>query len=372
LETQIRRRLWWQIVTLDARYAQQCGADALVNPKQWETPLPLNVNDCDLTSEMIVAPRNHLGFTEMIFCLMVYEIGMFLRRSGAMAPFGGSWQKLSSLPIPLSKKDKVIDELEEMLEWKYLRYLDPVIPLHILARSIVKIACGKMRLTTRHPRLFADRGSTMVKEEKDRLFDICLMMIEQDNFLHSMDCVKGFLWHLNLNFQVDALVCLLSELRYRDPGTSTDKAWSEISKTYTHHPNIVFDTKSPLSVAIGNLTLKSWEIRDQRLQTHHLNLQQSSRPSFISKLLEQRTTNGTSCSTEPSSRTAEMGFDTASLNPHNQSSDAYGGLGPSLTPHTPGASMEPIDWDSWNDLIHDEEEYNVDNFAPQTSDWTAY
>jgi hypothetical protein len=253
-----------------------------------------------------------------------------------------------------------------------LRYLDPVIPLHILARSIVKIACGKMRLTTRHPRLFADRGSTMIEEEKDRLFDICLMMIEQDDFLHSMDCVKGFLWHLNLNFQVDALVCLLSELRYRDPGTSTDKAWSEISKTYTHHPNIVFDTKSPLSVAIGNLTLKSWEIRDQRLQTHHLNLQQSSRPSFISKLLEQRTTNGTSSSTEPSSRAAEMGFDTAPLSPHNPSSDAYEGLGPSLTPHTLAASMEPIDWDSWNGLIHDEEEYNVDNFAPQTNDWTAY
>jgi len=76
--------------------------------------------------------------------------------------------------VPLSEKDKVIDELETVLESKFLRYCNPVIPLHILAKGVVNVVCSKMRLTTRHPRRYPDRGISMPQEDKKELFDICL------------------------------------------------------------------------------------------------------------------------------------------------------------------------------------------------------
>lgn len=126
--------------------------------------------------------------------------------------------------MPISHKDKAIDELEDVLESKFLRYYDPVIPLHILARGVVKVVVGRMRLTTRHPRRYPDRGISMPQEKKMDLFDICLMMVEQDNLLHSTQCVRGFLWHMDLQSQLDAVVYLLSELRNQTTGEKADKA----------------------------------------------------------------------------------------------------------------------------------------------------
>jgi hypothetical protein len=234
---------------------------------------------------MMVEPRGHVGFTEMTFRLMMYDIGKFLRYTEPTVPFGGSWQKLTAQSVPLAEKDKMIDQLEIMLESKYLRYCDPVIPLHILARRFASIVMSKMRLTVRHPRRFLDRGSNMPEDEKQKLFDICLSLLEQDNFVRSIDCLRGFLWPLGQEFQVDALVYLLSELRYQDPSPLTKKAWSEIFKSFKKYPSIFFGG-SALNVAIGNLTLKSWEGWEARAQ--HQQFPHPFQPDFTLRLLEKR------------------------------------------------------------------------------------
>jgi hypothetical protein len=224
IEVQVRRRLWWQIVVQDSRAAQRCRMASLVSSEHWDVPLPLNINDSDLTPDMIVEPRGHVGSTEMTLRLMMYDIGKFLRNAAATTPFGGTWQRVAPVREGLLNNDKVIDQLEEMLESKYLKYCDPVIPLHIVTRSLAKIVCCRLRLTARHPRQFLDRGLSMTQQDKDILFDVCLSMIEQDNFLHSTDCVRGFLWQIDLEFQVDAFVYLLSELRYQVPEPLAQKA----------------------------------------------------------------------------------------------------------------------------------------------------
>ncbi|KAE9368057.1 hypothetical protein N431DRAFT_471427 [Stipitochalara longipes BDJ] len=354
IEAQTRRRLWWQIVVQDSRAAQRCRIDVLASPEHWQSELPLNVNDSDLTQDMLVEPRGRVGSTEMTFRLMLYDIGKFIRHSAPMAPFGGSWQKLFSKPVPVVDKDKVIDELEKMIESNYLRYCDPVIPLHVFARGVATIMICRMRLTIRHPRRFPDRGSSMTQDEKDKLFTFCLTIIEQDNFLHSVDSVRGFLWLLDHEFQGDAFVYLISELRYREPGLSTEKAWSEIFEAFKHHPNLV-DAKTPFTVAIRNLTLKSWECWETRVQQQQ-NLQPS-RPALISQFLEQRT-----LGSSPSAK--EYSVDQATMEMDINAPTSYGML-PATNWDFGLSSMSdplaPMDWNYWNGLIQNAETYNVDN-----------
>jgi hypothetical protein len=369
IEIQTRRRLWWQIVALDSRCAQKSKIDVLANPQHWQSVLPLNINDSDLTPDMIVEPQGHVGSTEMTFRLMMYEIGKFIRHSAAMAPFGGSWQKLSSRSIPISAKDEVIDELEKMLESRYLRYCDPVIPLHILARSIATIVVSRMRLTTRHPRRFSDRGLSMAEEEKQRLFDISLKIIEQDNTLHSTDSVRGFAWLFNHEFQADAFVYLLSELRYRGPGPTTERAWLEVSKAFKYRPNLLFDAKIPLNAAIRNLTLKSWESWETRAQQQQNS--RLSRPMFVSQLLEQRTPNGPTASTEYSGDNETMDLDNNGQISYmtTTTTDTNWDFGISAV----SEPMAPIDWNYWNGLIQHAEDYPsfaIEDFVPQT-EWSG-
>jgi hypothetical protein len=205
----------------------------------------------------------------------------------------------------------------------------------------------------------------MPEEEKQKIFEICLAMIEQDNLLHSLDCIRGFLWFIESEFQVDAFVYLVSELRRRDCEPITEKAWSEISRAFEYHPNLASD-KNPLNVAIRNLTLKSWESWENRAwQKQGL---QISRPAFIRQLLEQRKFCATT-SSEYSGENATMDVDTSASNPpisYMNSARANWDFG--LT--SISDPIVPIDWNYWNDLIQDSENYGVDNLAPQT-EWTA-
>ncbi|KAL5349509.1 hypothetical protein ACLOAV_005802 [Pseudogymnoascus australis] len=352
--------LWWQIRVLNARGAERSGVGASPVDGMWESPLPLNVNDSDLSPDMKVAPLNHVGATEMTFVLMMYETGIFLRRSASMAPFDGSWQKVSSHTVPFAEKDKVIDELEGIIQQKFLKFCDPVIPLYQLAIGMANMVIGRMRLTTRHPRQFPDRGLSMSHEDKQKLFAICMMMIEQENLLRSTASVRGFLWHVDLHFQLDAFVYLLSELQLQCTGSMADKAWSLIAETFLHHPHIITNTKTPLYMAIRSLTLKSWKAREAAFWITHSNPPEGSPPLFISTLRFQRTENipsqtstehlvhdsqdshpiGTNC------QNADTSLEFIDDNLKDSSILMDGNL---------TMDISPVDWNYWNDLIQGEE-----------------
>jgi hypothetical protein len=123
----------------------------------------------------------------------------------------------------------------------------------------------------------------MSQEEKEKIFNICMMLIGKDNFIRSTPSLKGFLWHVDIHFQLDALVYLLSELQHKSNGPTADKAWSSIEENFMHHPELFTHLKMPLYAAIANLALKSCSLRESREESR------SSVPVFISQLRSQRT-----------------------------------------------------------------------------------
>jgi hypothetical protein len=116
-------------------------------------------------------------------------------------------------------------------------------------------------------------------------------MVEQDNLLYSTPSVRGFLWHMDLQSQLDAIVYLLSELRHGSIGNLADKAWSQIMAAFMHHPHMITNTKNPLYAALRSLTLKSWEARETEFAQQNLAPPEGSPPSFISRIRSQRANN---------------------------------------------------------------------------------
>src|SRR5690242_19811923 len=79
-ETEMRRRLWWYIVTLDERLTELAGSESS-SFRFTDTALPSNVNDADLEPDMPKLPRERTGASEMTFCLVKYEIARFMREN---------------------------------------------------------------------------------------------------------------------------------------------------------------------------------------------------------------------------------------------------------------------------------------------------
>ena len=348
-EAEMRRRVWWQIILLDNRTAQLSGSKNSVVANHFDTNIPSNVNDADLNPNMTEMPLEHKGQTEMIFCLITYEIGKFAKDSG--------WQKLFTAPSP-SSKDKIIDELEALLENKFLRHCDRSIPLHFLCLVVARSIITKMRLSAHHPRYRKDVNSAMAHEERDRLFNLSLETIEYDTLVHSTKSLKRFLWHVKVYFQLDAFIALLSELRHRPPGEVSDRAWHQIQEVYSSHPELVTENFA-LYIAIGNLTLRVWETREAWLaRVHHGRVDV---PTFIIRLRSSRPakegakdTSELTCEQTDRDPQELQSFHTASS--HSLNEDVSIDLNSEVAFDPVSVELSPIDWDYWTNLLQEYEQ----------------
>ncbi|KAG9235107.1 fungal-specific transcription factor domain-containing protein [Amylocarpus encephaloides] len=250
-ESEMRRRLWWQVLLLDVRSAQPAGMGPSVLGKIWDTKLPGNYNDSDLSIDMGELPVEHIGSTEMIFCLTTYEFGRYFMEASK----GLDWRNNERLWITT---------LEEILQDKFLKYCDSSVPLHALTAAVAKSVLANKRLSAHHPQ---KRGKVPREEQQsdgDIAFQNSLAIMGFDSALHSSRGMRRFWWHAKGHFQYDVFVFLLSELRQRRNGPHTELGWQIVQDTYQHHPELVRGKSNELHNAIGNLTLKAWGNRIKR------------------------------------------------------------------------------------------------------------
>ncbi|EHL02551.1 putative Uncharacterized transcriptional regulatory protein [Glarea lozoyensis 74030] len=110
-ETEMRRRLWWQIIFLDSRVGELAGCPPSMLQHLRTTRIPLNVNDSDLFPGMREPPVEHTGITEMIHVLPRCEIIKLYLEA-----------KLTNVPARVRIPDSQIDEFEAFIEEKYLKW----------------------------------------------------------------------------------------------------------------------------------------------------------------------------------------------------------------------------------------------------------
>ncbi|KAE8441170.1 hypothetical protein EG329_005799 [Mollisiaceae sp. DMI_Dod_QoI] len=280
-DAEIRRRTWWQIVFLDGHSSKLAGAGFPAWLAKFDTKIPLNISDSDMSPTMKEPPKEKEGATEMLFVCLRYETAQALRSARKTRGQDGGWHIAPGSDV-IPEKDKAIDELEVRFEEKFVRFCDPSIPLHLLAIYVAKSVICTMRIMAHHPRQYPDKGASMPQKEKDMLFSESLKELEYDSLGHTTKSIQGFLWHVTSHFQFDAFIYIISELRYRTEGELVDRAWQQVMFSYEHRPEMITDTKNALYVAIGNLTLKAWQKREETSNS------QVPPPRFISQLRTQR------------------------------------------------------------------------------------
>ncbi|KAH8668289.1 fungal-specific transcription factor domain-containing protein [Tricladium varicosporioides] len=293
-DAEMRRRTWWQIVFLDGHASKLAGAGFPAWLQKFDTNIPANISDSDLSPSMKEPPVEKEGATEMIFCSLRYEVAQALRSAGTFTKDGSdsNWHIPTGWEL-IAEKDKAIDELEKKFQEKYVKYCDPSIPLHLIVQYVAKSVISSMRIMAHHPRQYTDKGATMPQSEKDMLFEESLKEMEVDSLGHTIKAVRGYYWHIQHFFQLDAFIYVLSELRYRLTGEMVDRAWEQVKIAYDFHPEFITDTKNALYVAIGNLAVKAYRKREE-VGLASQSSYTTSPPAFISQLRAQRNIRDTS------------------------------------------------------------------------------
>lgn len=356
------RRLWWQVGSLESKTADLAGVTNTADIHLWDTKLPANLNDSDLSPQMNELPSEHAGATEMAFSLVRYYVGEFQRTSPSL---NGSWELLVRAEVSVEEKKKIIMELETMLQEKVLQHLDRGIPLHLVTIGAARGFVDRLRLLYLHPRLYPDRRPSMSQSDKDKLFDLCLSIVQRDNWGHTLQSVQEYLWHIDSQFQSDAFIYLLHELRYQCMGKQADVAWPQILETFEHHPEILHGTNNPLWVAIGNLTLKSWTARERALAPgHRQSPPEGIHPQTIMILRAQRIPLSKKIYTPAEEEIGHTPANTSATNRINHPGhqvledrdvfDSEDFVAPHFDVNDP-IDVAPVDWTYWNNLIQESE-----------------
>ncbi|KAK2011871.1 fungal-specific transcription factor domain-containing protein [Colletotrichum eremochloae] len=255
-EAELRRRVWWQIVILDCRAAQLTGA--ALGPEtrlRGDTNPPASVNDGDLVPSMSSLPRPSPVPTEMVFCSVRIEIGVWMVREKCLPG-------QSTTPGDKTKLLRSIDELESRLEERYLRHIDADIPLNLLTTHLARSAVCQLRLSVYHPiRHPQDAVSVSSPEQLDMILKNSLEVVRYDIAAHASSSLQRYAWHVSNFFPFETFVLLVGTLSRRPASPVADAAWCVIDRVYEHHPRFASDTGDPLYWALGSLTLKAWDRR---------------------------------------------------------------------------------------------------------------
>ncbi|KAK9368623.1 mitogen-activated protein kinase, partial [Lipomyces kononenkoae] len=288
-ESEIRRRIWWQLKIHDFRTAELCGVGKFHDLRTGEncTKWPSNVSDDKLLPDMSALPTEPAHLTDMVFIslkcdLLNYAAGRAadLRRQGkASIP----WDPRTPVG-DLSEADRSVRGIEEELETKYLRYCDPSQPLHLMAMLVARCSISMILFMSHHPRRWSARGK-IPSSELDLVWGLCMKLLEHQNMLQSNALLKQFAWHAPYFQQWHAIIHILDTLRTNPLHSGAERAWKIIHATYENNLEMTFDLRKPIHVAVAHLCVRAYDNRESALQRS--DIQPSTTPGFVGQLRQQ-------------------------------------------------------------------------------------
>lgn len=289
-ETEIRRRIWWLLKTHDFRTAELCGLTKFrdLDTGAESTKGPSNVNDDQLYPGMLPLVIESNMLTDAVFVTMKQELASLA--VGRFARIRQQEKNSSQWDLHVPGSDKVdidegVREVEEILETKYLRYCDPSQPLHLMTMLVARLSINVIRFLTHHPRRWASREQ-ISHYERQWVWEVCMKLLEQHHMVQTNPLLKQFAWQAPYFQQWHAFIHVLDTLRVTPLQVDAEKAWTLIGNIYENTPDMVYDTRKPIHVAVGNLCVKAYSDREAALQNEKICPPPA--PEFISQLRYQR------------------------------------------------------------------------------------
>ncbi|KAK7420845.1 hypothetical protein QQZ08_010246 [Neonectria magnoliae] len=325
-ETEMRRRMWWQIILQDAKNALVSGLSNSMLPSHWDTKMPQNVNDADLFPGSTEPLQPREGPTEMAFCLMGYQIAQFLVSADFLHGSPGFEAAIMGIsedqPFPwpqIERYRELVTDLENRLHEVEIRYIDASAgPAHVAALSIRPMLISKMKEMLVPMREQPEWG-TEILNSQDNLFKIFIMNNEHGTNAYEVMEHAGFIWFNKLHFQLDIFAVMTGQLCHRVTGTLVDRAWSLIEKIYHFHPEL-FDMNQKAYAAQAQLVLKAWKARETAHTQAGRNLDL---PAFIYRLREYSPTESRGSEPPPQTSTIQLPTSSAHVTDMDQFLGGY-------------------------------------------------
>ncbi|CAD6441848.1 9203e70e-9c9f-4153-85e8-0ac515cecefc [Sclerotinia trifoliorum] len=242
-DTEMRRRLWWQICVLDVRASEDHGTDPSIYDHTFDTKFPLSINDADLDPDAKEPPQPREGVSEMTFVLIRFEICALSKRLQYTPPGRGPCPSGNPVSLTLEQKEELIKTTSVRLEEKYLKYCENAGPLYWVAGTVARLIFAKMSLIIYHPLIQPGKPQCLSPHTKDRLLTSSIEIIEYSRILETEASTKKWGWLFRTYVQWHAIAFILGELSIRRNSPLVERAWQAIDSAFDDWSDAVGSSK---------------------------------------------------------------------------------------------------------------------------------
>ncbi|EAQ91948.1 hypothetical protein CHGG_00183 [Chaetomium globosum CBS 148.51] len=362
-EVEMRRRLFYQLMPLDARASQMVGVGISILPATWDTRPPLNINDDQIWPEMTETPEERNGATEMIFCRSRACLGQYSIKVGMLGGAAGLWPRGN--PLVIAKQRKSSNRLKAKSRRNTSATVTLLTPCTSWQSAWLDPGITAMRLRIRLP-----TTTNHIDSESDAsgILPLALKILDTDAAVCSHAGLERYHWHtktFSLWGTWDSFIFVLTHLLKKQAVSPDDVGaiWKRVEAMYRHHEDLL-ESKRSLYVALGRLTLKAWEAQPSNEMMKGVD-----DPGFITALRPAR--DGPSPGPENrKNRKSTRATQPVSISPSQSSpelpqSDMFGGM--NLDAEF-AFDIDGADWASWDQLIQNHEARN-DEWGCETGEF---
>ncbi|ORY03418.1 hypothetical protein BCR34DRAFT_455776, partial [Clohesyomyces aquaticus] len=219
IEIHIRRLIWYQICFLDIRTCEATGPRPQIRREDFDTQLPLNIDDADLESGSNggygpdgKGTEDANRFTDMTITRMRFECYDMHRYIWLERP--RVEKKKTTLTTLLQK----IQNFQAQMEKKYLPILDKRNPLHLLATQIYGILSCRLHVAVLNK--YASNSDRLMPERlRQIMMGTAILVLEYSMTIETTPALSIWQWYVGALHQYHTALLLLSEMyaKERDP-----------------------------------------------------------------------------------------------------------------------------------------------------------
>ncbi|KAI5459326.1 fungal-specific transcription factor [Mariannaea sp. PMI_226] len=206
-EAEIRRRLWWRLLSLDGRAAEDYGLQNISDHNLISgvdlrgVDLPLNIEDTDIYPEIKELPPARPGYTRMTVPLVSIEVARaWSQILNAASPTGAARE--------VFRKRVVKEAMSKMAD--ILARCNTVLPQQRMAAGVSRFVLRKLDVVSRQRdalnHVSSDNSQTMASEE---YFLEAVSILEEADQLWSDELLRPYRWSMHAYRQFQMMLYIV-------------------------------------------------------------------------------------------------------------------------------------------------------------------
>ena len=265
----MRRRLWWQILVLETRAADERASEPLLLPDSFNVPLPCNLNDDDFGLESQDPLQGRNGPTDMTLCLLGIDATRTAQRMRPRSIVDGK-----TCPS-FEKREELVRDYAKRFESIYLTSCDFSKPRTKVLSTVGYYWMYKLWLLLRYP---LGQQISACPTPAHQGLQLATMLLRHNAILEHHSTSQNFAWFFRSYVPWHAIAVALTELCHEPRGTHADRAWNMIDPCFDAWSGRIGDSKS--AMVWTNIKHLREKVQSLRQNSQDLD-QESSRPRSL-------------------------------------------------------------------------------------------